>query len=190
MGWVPARWLELAPAIRHEIDRYQAPFEFYNSTAWRGGIDLRYAPFRAVSLGAAYEFKASRSRAGTNPDVSYNQHDAAISMKPRLGKAELEVGCGHTWRGYTAAASVDTTHAGRVDATQAVFAGVTLALTQTISVVGNYRYERRSSVSPYRAEIDEVRKTTRRMLSEWESGWEEASETGTNQNADAECRMQ
>lgn len=163
-GWMPLKWLELAPAVRYEIDRYQAPFEFYNSTAWRAGIGLRCAPFRVVGLGAAYEFKASRSRADSGPDVSYDQHDAAISVKPKLGNVELAVGCDYTWRGYTAAALVDTTHAGRVDATRAVFAGVTLALTQAISIVGNYRFERRSSVSPYRADIDEVKDYTQNVV--------------------------
>jgi len=156
-GWVPTRWLELTPKVRYEIDRYQAPFEFYNATAWRGGIDVSCAQFRAVGLEAAYEFKASRSRPDTSPDVSYDQHDAVVSVRPKLGKLELEVGYGHTWRGYTASSLVDTTHAGRVDVTQSVFAGATVALTHAVSVVGSYRFERRSSFSPYRADIDDVK---------------------------------
>jgi hypothetical protein len=156
-GWWPLRWLELAPTVRYEIDRYQAPFEFYNSTAWRAGVDLRIAPLRAVGLNAAYEFKASRTRPAASPDISYDQHDAALSVKPRLGKAEFEVGGNCTWRGYTATAAVDSTHAGRVDVTRAAGAGVTLALSRAISVVGSYRFERRNSTAPYRADIDEVK---------------------------------
>jgi hypothetical protein len=156
-GWKPQTWLELMPSVRYEIDRYQAPFEFYNTTAWRGGADLAFTPLKALGLSATYEFKAARTGRVTSPDVSYDQHSAGISLKPHLGPVVLELGYDYERRGYTASAAVDTTHAGRVDATQAIRAGVTVALSRAISVTGDFRHEVRSSSSPYRAEIDEIK---------------------------------
>jgi hypothetical protein len=156
-GWKPRTWLEFAPAVHYEIDRYQAPFEFYNTTAWRGGADLAFLPFKAFGLSAAYEFKAARTGRVASPDVSYDQHSAGISLKPHLGSVGLELGYDYERRGYSASAAVDTTHAGRVDATQAIRAGVTVALSRAISVTGDFRHEVRGTSSPYRAEIDEIK---------------------------------
>jgi hypothetical protein len=157
VNWSPLRELELKPFARYEIDRYQAPFEYYDTKAWREGCEARVLPLRRLELAIAYEHRAAHTGRTVMPDISYNQHDAGVSVKPRLGRVTLELGYDYAWRGYTATPAIDSTHAGRIDAIQSVNAGASIALTRTVAVTVDFRHDARTSSSKYRADIDDVK---------------------------------
>ena len=157
VSWRPLKKLELKPFARYESDRYQAPFEYYDMKAWREGCEFDITPVRRLELAAAYEHKGVRTGRTAMPEISYNQHNAGVSVKPKFGRVTLELGYDHTWRGYTATPAVDTTHAGRIDAIQSVVAGAVIALSKAVAVTIDFRHDARTSSSPYRADIDDVK---------------------------------
>jgi len=157
VNWRPLRKLELKPFARYEVDRYQSPFEYYDTKAWREGCEFNFTPLRRLELKFAYEHKAARTGRTVMPDISYDQHNAGVRVKPKFGRVTLELGYDYAWRGYTATPAIDTTHAGRVDAIQSVVAGASVALTKTLAVTIDFRHDARTSSSPYRADIDDVK---------------------------------
>lgn len=157
VDWRPSRKLELKPFARYEVDRYQAPFEYYDTKAWREGCEARITPLRMLELAIAYEHKAARTGRTVMPDISYDQHNAGVSLKPKFGRVTLELGYDYAWRSYTATSAIDTTHAGRIDVIRSVVAGASVALTRTVAVTIDFRHDARTSSSPYRADIDDVK---------------------------------
>jgi hypothetical protein len=157
VSWLPLKKLVLKPFARYEVDRYQAPFEYYDTKAWRGGCEVDVTPVRRLELVAAYEYKGARTGRTLLPDISYDQHDAGVTVKPRLGRVTLELGYDYAWRGYTASPAIDTTHAGRIDAIQSVVAGASIALSRAVAVTVDFRHDARTTSSPYRADIDDVK---------------------------------
>lgn len=160
VSWQPVKRVELKPFLRYEIDRYQSPFEYYDTKAWRGGCEFSVTPVRRLELAAEYEYKGARTGRTVMPDISYDQHDAGVSVKPKLGRVTLELGYDYAWRGYTASPAVDTTHARRVDVIQSVTADASIALSSAVAVTIDFRHDARTSSSPYSlygADVDEVK---------------------------------
>lgn len=157
VSWRPLKKLEFKPFARCEIDRYQSPFEYYDTKAWREGCEFDMAPVRRLELVAAYEYKGARTGRTVMPDISYDQHTAGVRVKPKFGRVTLELGYDYSWRGYTTTPAIDTTHAGRIDAIQSVVAGASIALSSAVAVTVGCRHDTRASSSPYRADIDDVK---------------------------------
>jgi hypothetical protein len=157
VDWRPSRKLELKPFARYEVDRYQTPFEYYDTKAWREGCEARITPLRMLELAIAYEHKAARTGRTVMPDISYDQHDANVSLKPKFGRVTLELGYDYAWRGHTASPAIDTTHARRIDVIRSVVAGASIALSKAVAVTIDFRHNARTSSSPYRADIDDVK---------------------------------
>jgi hypothetical protein len=160
VSWQPFKRLELKPFARYEIDRYQSPFEYYDTKAWRAGCEFNIRPVRRLELAAEYEYKGARTGRTVMPDISYDQHDAGISVRPRFGRVTLELGYDYTWRGYAASPAIDTTHAGRIDVIQSLNAGASIALSKALALTIDFRHDARTSSSPYslyRVDIDEVK---------------------------------
>jgi hypothetical protein len=151
-----AEWLDAVPFVRYEIDDYLSPFAFYRTTAWRMGIEGTLQPYRQLGIGLNYEFKSASSR-HVAPDISYNQHEAGIELEPKFGPVSLGLGGDFTWRGYTASAGVDTTHAERQDLTGGAFGRVAWTLAKGFTLTADVRREGRNSASPYQADIDDVK---------------------------------
>lgn len=152
--------LVVMPVYGYEVDAYQAMFSYYDTRAHRPGLGVDWEIARSFELSVDYELKLAQAQ-GPVPDVSYLQHQGGISVTTRplrMDRLGVEAGYSFSRREFTTAnpATIDPTHAGRVDQVESVrieaeyrFDGVTF--------VAGYRLEWRQVNSPYSDKIADIK---------------------------------
>lgn len=148
------------PRYRYEADEYVRAFEHYNTRAHRPGLRLEWEPVSSFVLGGDYEYKLASAR-GPVPDISYDQHEVALSVRSRprrLTRFGLEAGYAYAHRAYTTAngGEVDPSHAGRVDVIEKIEIEGRYRLAGP-TIVAGYEYEWREVSSSYSSSINDVK---------------------------------
>lgn len=152
-------WFAVVPSYGFEIDDYVAVFDYYDTRAHRPALGLEWELSWGVVFSAGYELKLARA-AGPVPDISYRQHEGRLELEYRPWQLRrLSVATEFTLakRQFTTKeVAIDPAHAGRTDLIGGVGVEVRYRIGQAAVVVA-YQYENRSTDSPNKATIEEIK---------------------------------
>jgi hypothetical protein len=154
------------PEYGYELDDYLPLFDYYDTRAHRGRLDVGYEVLRGLDVEAGYRLKLARAR-GPVPDVSYDEHGLRVSVRTRPGRwprLELTARYGFDRRSYTTAdPENDPAHAGRVDLVSEAGVEVGWRLDGVRLVLG-YALDWREAASPWLETIDDIKQYRRGVL--------------------------
>ncbi|MBN2537342.1 hypothetical protein JXB37_03585 [candidate division WOR-3 bacterium] len=158
--------LTVNPEYGWEADDYLPVFDYYDTRAHRGRLDLDYEVARGLDVTAGYRLKLARAR-GPVPDISYDEHGFQVSVRTRpvrWPRLEIAARYGFDRRGYTTAdAENDPAHAGRVDLVSEAEVEAGWRFDNVRLVLG-YALDWREAASPHLESVEDIKQYRRGVL--------------------------
>jgi hypothetical protein len=156
-----------------EIGRldYDETFEHYDTDLMGGLGEISYRPVREFYLTLTYAYRQNSAK-GTDladrPDISNDRHTAKVLLRKRgflLPDLGLSLSFRYRLRVFTSNKpyAVDPFHSGREDTEYRGALSLDYEINRRFSILARYALESRSTTSPAKDDIDEVKDYTRNV---------------------------